>query len=151
MPFGLKNSPATFMREMGVILASVKWKISLMYLDDVDVFSNTIEDHIDNLKVVLELFKNAGVTLKPEKCFFFQKKIDYLRNVIRLGSLVVGPQATEAIEKLKTSSNLTELRSFPGRCNVLRWFVLNFARISAPRNLKLRKGRTVILDSLNEE
>lgn len=67
------------------------------------------------------------------------------------GSLEVASQATDAIQKLKVPKMVTELRSFLGICNVFRRFASNLARISAPLNLKLRKGLAVKLDSLKKE
>lgn len=50
MTFGLKNAPGTFKMAMEVILASIKRKFALFYLDDVEIFSNTPGDHIYKVK-----------------------------------------------------------------------------------------------------
>lgn len=92
---------------MDVVLASVKWKFALVYLEEVVVFSNTVDDHIDHLKAVLKLLKNAGLTLNLKKCFFFHNNIYYLGHVIKLGSLEVAPKESASNEKLKPSSNIT--------------------------------------------
>lgn len=46
MLFGLKNSPATFQRDVDVVLSSVKWQVDLIYIDDIINFSHSIEDHL---------------------------------------------------------------------------------------------------------
>ena len=151
MPFGLRNAPGTFQRAIDVILAQVRWQYSLVYLDDIVVFSKTGEEHIDHVRSVLSLLADAGVTLKLKKCFFFTDKIDYLGHVIRPGKLQIAEHTTDAIRQLQAPTNLTELRSFLGLCNVFRRFVPNFARIAAPLNRKLRKGEPTVFGPLNEE
>lgn len=71
MPFGLRNTPATFQRNMGIILSSVMWQFALIYLNDIAVFSKTPEDHIEHTGKVLTLLRDFGVTLKLNKCAFF--------------------------------------------------------------------------------
>ena len=68
MPFGLMNAPGTIQRAADIILASVKWQHALVYLDDVIVYSDTLEEHFDHLESVLRLLRDAGLTLKPPKC-----------------------------------------------------------------------------------
>lgn len=52
MPLGLNNAPETFKRAMDVILASVKWPLALIYLDDVLIFWNSFGEKIDHLKTI---------------------------------------------------------------------------------------------------
>ena len=55
MPFGLKNAPGTFQRAAEVILAGVKWKFAMVYLDNIIICSSLIEEHYDHLATVVEL------------------------------------------------------------------------------------------------
>jgi len=71
LPLGLTNAPATFQRAIGIILSGVKWKTCLVYLDDVIVFSRTVEKHITRPDEVFGLFSRAGVSLKASKCILF--------------------------------------------------------------------------------
>ena len=64
MPFGLKNAPGTFQRAADVILAGVKWQFALVYLDDIIIYSSSIEEHYDHLATVLKLVHKAGISLK---------------------------------------------------------------------------------------
>lgn len=100
----------------------------------------------------MTLLKNSGVNLKLKKCFFFRNKMEYIGHMISPVSLEAAPQETTAIEKLKPPSNVIDLRFFLGLFNVFKRFLPNyFARISAPLNLKLRKGQLTTFDILNEE
>jgi len=83
MPFGLTNASATFQRALEILLAGVKWQFCLVYLDDVIIFSQTEEQHIDHVDKVLKILHQAGVTLKLRKSHFFRKSVDYLGHKIR--------------------------------------------------------------------
>lgn len=84
--------------------------------------------------------------LKLNKWHFFHNRINYLGQVISPGSLDVAPKATDANKKLNIPTNITELRSFLGLCNVFSRFVPNVAGISAPLNLKFRKAKPTNFD-----
>ena len=54
MPFGLTNAPATFQRAMDTILAGMKWRLCLVYLDDVIIFARDVDTHLVRLDAVLQ-------------------------------------------------------------------------------------------------
>lgn len=110
--FGLKNAPGTFQCAMDVSLSRVKWQFTLFYLDDIVVFSRLPNERIDQVRQVLTLLRNAGVTLKLRKCEFFTNSIDFLGHVIRPGQLEVSSHTVDVIRDLKPPTNFTELRSF---------------------------------------
>ena len=65
MPFGLTNAPATFQRLIEQILSGLHWTTCLVYIDDILIFSATVEDHLERLRDVLNRLKNAGLKIKP--------------------------------------------------------------------------------------
>jgi hypothetical protein len=67
MPMELRNAPSTFQRMVDAVLGDLKWKICFGYLDDVGVFSNSFEEHIEHLRIVLSRLREAGLTLHPKK------------------------------------------------------------------------------------
>ena len=151
MTFGLCNAPATFQRTVYMLLSGYRLRTCLVYLDDIIMFSNTAEEHVDHVRFVLTVLKEAGFSLKLKKCKFFAKSVDYLGHAIRPGRLEVATKNTEAVKRFKEPTTQTELRSFLGFCNVYRRFVPNFARTAAPLNAFLRKGCTTELTPFNEE
>ena len=140
MPFGLCNAPATFQRAMDILLAGIRWKSCLVYLDDIIIFSKEVDEHIKHVEQVLEKLQSAGVSLKLKKCKFFAKTVDYLGHVIRPGLLEVATKNTVAIDGFEEPSTQTHLQSFLGVCNVYRRFVPNFAQVAHLLNVMLKKG-----------
>ncbi len=83
LPFGLKNAPAKFQRVMDKILAGLDFV--RCYIDDIVVYSDTVEEHQIHLKIVFEWLKVHGLRLHPGKCKFFQESVEYLGYVIYPG------------------------------------------------------------------
>ncbi|GMF51122.1 unnamed protein product [Phytophthora fragariaefolia] len=79
MPFGLSNAPGTFQRMMDAVPRGRTWKSCLVYLDDVIIYtSGDISRHVVELSVELERLAQTGLSLKPRKCSFAMKKLEYL-------------------------------------------------------------------------
>jgi len=132
LPFGLVNAPASFQRALDIILSGLRWKTFLVYLDDVIVFSRTVEDHIRHLLKVLLLLEKSGLSLKPSKCHLFQKEVEYLGHVVRPGQLLVNQKNIKSLAQALPPRNHTEFRSFLGMCNVYRRFIKDYAHIAKP-------------------
>ena len=77
MPFGLCNAPRTFERLMETVLRGMQWERAVLYLDDPIIFSATLEEHMQRLKEVFERLKKANLMLKPSKCHFFRKQVEF--------------------------------------------------------------------------
>lgn len=82
MPFGLKNAPSTFQRVMDNVLKDLQNKICLVYMDDIIIFSTSLQEHINNLKLVLEKLQNAGLRIQLDKSEFLCKSVEFLGHVI---------------------------------------------------------------------
>ena len=70
MPFGYKNGPSIFQRIMQNVLAPFLWIFVLVYIDDIVIFSLTLEDHISHLDQVFKAIEGSRVTLSVTKCHF---------------------------------------------------------------------------------
>ena len=68
MPFGLNNAPATFQRLMNKVLRQYIEKFVQVYLDDMIIYSNNLDEHKRHIKAVLEKIKKVNLKLKPSKC-----------------------------------------------------------------------------------
>ncbi len=134
LPFGLKNAPAAFQRAMNHILKEHIGKICHVYIDDIIIFSNSFEEHMAHVKLILDTLKAANLRAKLSKCKWFQRDVEYLG--FRLTGEGILPQETktEAIRNAAAPTNRKEIRSFMGLANYYRRFVKNFAQIAKPIN-----------------
>ena len=122
-----------------------------MYLDEVIVYSDTLEEHFDHLDAGLCFLRDAEMTLKLPKCHFFKMSVDYIGHIVTPGRLEVAKRATEAVEKELPPRNASELQSFFGLCNVYRRFVPKFFRLAKAFNLKLWKDQPVKWGDLTDD
>ena len=99
MPFGLTNAPATFQWLMQSCLGNLHLHYCIIYLDDVIVFSKTLEEHVVRLRVVCKKLKQEGLKLKPSKCGFFRQELTYLGNVVSKDGIQTDPKKVEALCK----------------------------------------------------
>lgn len=82
MPQGVTNAPSTFQRLMEKCVGDLHLSEVLVFLDDVIVFSRTLEEHEERLMKVLHRLKTYGLKLSPEKCQFFKSSVKYLGHVV---------------------------------------------------------------------
>ena len=132
MPFGLCNAPSCFQRLMECVLRSLNWRIALIYLDDVLVYSRTFRDHLDHLRLVFDRFREAGLKLKPKKCHFGQKSVKFLGHVISKDGVQPDPGKIKAIKEYPVPRRVKDVRAFLGLANYYRKFVKDFAKIAGP-------------------
>ncbi|CAI5643241.1 unnamed protein product [Oreochromis niloticus] len=132
MPFGLCNAPSTFQRLMERIFGDQHCQSLLLYLDDVIVFSSTVEEHVSRLDVVLGRLQQEGLKAKLEKCSFFQSEVSYLGHVVSRDGVSTDPNKIEAVSKWPRPNHVSELHSFLGFASYYRRFVEGFAKLAAP-------------------
>ena len=142
LPFGLTNAPSTFQRMMERCLHDIHLQECLVYLDDVIVFSNSIEEHMQRVENVFQRLQECGLKLKPNKCSFLMRKINYLGHVVSEAGIEPDPSKVEVIRSWPVPTNVDELRRFLGFASFYRKFVKDFAKKAKPLNLLLPPTRT---------
>ncbi|XP_076059649.1 uncharacterized protein LOC143036286 [Oratosquilla oratoria] len=110
MPFGMTNAPATFQRLMNRITEDIPSCVT--YLDDVVVYSDTWQDHLDRLSLLFDKLVSANLVLNLTKCEFVQAKVHYLGYVIGQGELAPPQAKVEAILRIPVPQTKKEIRSF---------------------------------------
>ena len=137
MPFGLSTACATFVRLMRKVLAGLE-NVSC-YFDNILVFSQTWEEHLKHIKLVLSRLRDHGLTAGPDKCFFGYKEIKYLGYLLGNNSLQPLKSRVETITNLPLPSTKKALRSFMGTIGYYNRFIPQFSTVSAPINELLKK------------
>lgn len=114
MPFGLTNAPAIFQGIMNWIFATLLRKGVLVFMDDIMVYSKTLEEHIQLLQQVFDILRAQKFYIKLSKCSFAQKEVEYLGHMISSAGVSTEATKVEAIKNWPTLTNLKELRGFLG-------------------------------------
>ena len=140
MPFGLSNSPASFQRLMDLVLRDLR-AFALCYIDDIIVFSDSFNNHLDHLQRVFDALRSAHLIVKPSKCHFLQARIQFLGHVVSAGIVEPDPAKTEAIRYWPTPKDQHSLQVALGLFNYYRKFVPGFSTVADPLNKLLRKGQ----------
>jgi hypothetical protein len=99
MPFGLCNSPTTFKRMMNNVLRDFLHKFVTVYLDDACIYSRTVEEHMEHMRLVLQRLKEEDHKLRLEKCFFGLQEMEYLGCIVSGGKLSVSTKKVKAVKK----------------------------------------------------
>ncbi|KAG5276960.1 hypothetical protein AALO_G00111880 [Alosa alosa] len=134
MPQGVTNAPSTFQRLMERCMGDLNRREALVFIDDLIIFSDTLEQHESRLLQVLNRLKEYGLKLSSEKCKFFQTSVKYLGHVVSQYGVETDPQKIEALKTWPVPRNLKELRSFLGFSGYYRRFVKDYSRITKPLN-----------------
>ena len=132
MPFGLCKSPASFQRMMDIVLSGLKWRSCLVYLDDVIVFSETFEEHLQRLGDVLTAIGKAGLRLKISKCSFGETSIQMLGHVVDKDGVRPDPEKIRAVIGFPRPTDVKSIQSFVGLCSYYRKFIPSFAEHARP-------------------
>uniref|UniRef100_A0A0P4ZJF0 RNA-directed DNA polymerase n=2 Tax=Daphnia magna TaxID=35525 RepID=A0A0P4ZJF0_9CRUS len=132
MAFGLCNAPATFQRLMNYVLRDVLGNKALVYLDDVIIFSDTFESHLNDIREIFNLLKAANLKLKLNKCQFAKRSVNYLGHVISTDGIKPDPSKIDKIVNYKTPTSVDEVRSFLGLAGYYRRFIKDFGSIAKP-------------------
>ena len=94
---GLAGAPASFQAMMDVLLAGLKWNTCLIYLDDVVLFSSTIDQHLMRLEAVLIRIMEANLRIKLKKCHFFESILKILGFVVDKNGILPDPAKLRAV------------------------------------------------------
>ena len=132
MPFGLCNTLPTFQRLMQNCLGELNLTYCLIYLDDVIVFSDTPEEHLQRMRVVFDRLCEHGLKLKLSKCEVFKSEINYLAHHVSQKGVLPSKKNLESIAQCPPPDMYTKVKSFVGLVGHYRHFIKGFAKIAAP-------------------
>ena len=132
MPFRLCNAPPTFRRLMQNYLGKLNLTYCLIYLDDMIVFCEMPEEHLQRMHVVFDCLGEHGLKLKPSKCNVFKSEINYLAHHVSQKGVLTSKKNLESIAQCPPLDTYTKVKSFVGLVGHYRCFIKGFAKIAAP-------------------
>ena len=140
MPFGLSNSPLTYVRLMNTVLHGLIGNTASVFLDDILIVSETEEEHFHKLNQVFSRLAAAGLKVKLEKCRFLQEQVTYLGHQIDSQGLKTVQSKVDVVKHFPTPTSVEKVRSFLGLTGYYRKFIKGYADIAQPLSSLLKKN-----------
>lgn len=141
MPFGLTNAPATCMRLMNNVLAECLDIFAIAYLDDILVYSESEQKHVEHVKQVLTLLQEYDLLLKPEKCEFHVTETEFLGFMVSTEGLAMSQNKVKSVMEWPTPTTVKEVQAFLGFANFYRRFIQGYSRIATPLSELTKKDQ----------
>ena len=133
MPFGLTNATATYSRALMHVLRGLVWQRCIVYIDDVVVWGDSMEDHFKSLHDVFKRYSINNVNVKLSKCHFDCSETEFVGHKVEVGKGTrVDPKKVEAIVNMKRPQNVQEIKSFLGMTSYYKRFVPEYAQLALP-------------------
>jgi hypothetical protein len=132
MPFGLKNATSTFTLTMSEVFKDLGSAFLKVFVDDLNVHSETWDDHIRHLDAVLCKLKEVNLKLNPSKCCFVAKSITFLGHVVSREGIQPDLGKVEVILHFPTLKHVVGVRSFLGLTGYYREYIKGYSNLAGP-------------------
>ena len=139
MSSGLTNAPAAFMDLMNQVFQPYLDRFVIVFIDDILVYSGSLEEHSEHLRIVLQTLRERQLYAKLSKCQFWLDRVAFLGHVISVEGVSVDPHKIEAVVNWKPPKKVSEVRSFLGLARYYKNFVEGLSKIAAPLTKLTRK------------
>jgi hypothetical protein len=141
MSFGLTNAPAYFMNLMNKVFMEEPDKFVVVFIDDILIYSKSVEEHEQHLRVVLGKLRAHKLYAKFSKCEFWLEKISFLGHILTAEGVAVDPGKVETVSNWQQPTNVGEIRSFLSLAGYYRRFIEGFFKIARPMKELLKKKK----------
>jgi hypothetical protein len=141
MSFGLTNAPAYFMYLMNKVFMEYLDRFVVVFIDDILVFSKTMQEHEEHLRQVLEKLRSNQLYAKFSKCEFWLTEVAFLGHVISDGGVSVDLGKVKDVFNWMPPTIVSEIRSFLGLAGYYRRFIKDFSKIAKPMTKLLEKNK----------
>ncbi|PNF18384.1 hypothetical protein B7P43_G12483 [Cryptotermes secundus] len=139
MPFGLKSAPSTFQRMMNNVLSELIGNRCLVYMDDILIIGETLEEHNSKLRAVFEKLHESNLKIEPDKCEFLKEELSYLGHIVTAEGVKPDDKKIEAVVKFPIPQSQKDVKSFLGLAGYYRKFIADFSAIARPLTNLLKK------------
>src|SRR6185503_18641217 len=128
-----------FQRMMNNIFRPYLDQFVNIYLDDILIFSKTLKEHLEHIKLVLEILRRNQLYGNLKKCDFLKEEIEFLGHIVSKEGIQVDPKKTKTIDEWKPLKDVHDVRSFLGLTNYYKKFIADYAKLTEPLTQLLRK------------
>ena len=144
MSFGLTNAPAYFMNLMNKVFMDELDKFVIVFINDILIYSKSVQEHEQHLRVVLEKLRTNKLYAKFSKCEFWLEKVTFLGHILTADGVTVDPEKVKVVSNWRQPTNVSEIRSFLGLAGYYRRFIEGFSKIARPMTELLKKEKKFI-------
>ena len=128
----MKTSPSEFQRLMQIVFRDELHWMLIVFLDDLIIFSKTVEEHLDKLDIVLQRLVEHGLKIEPSKCAILRESVKFLGRVVSENGIECDPEKVKAVEEWPVPENTEELGAFLATVGYHRKYIKNFSQIAKP-------------------
>lgn len=137
LAMGLANAPSFFQRLMERLVADMVHPetgkpFAKAYLDDVIIFSNTWQEHLLHVRMVVQCLQAAGLKLSASKCYWGQRAVLYLGHIVNGAGTRPNPKLCQGVQEFPVPTSIKQVQAFLGICNYFRNYIPKFADLAAP-------------------
>ncbi len=132
LPFGLSNAPAVFQALVNDVLRDMLNQFIYVYLDDILIFSHSLQEHVQHVRRVLQRLLENGLYVKAEKCVFHAQSVPFLGYIVSVEGMRMDPDRVQAVVDWPTPDSRKALQRFLGFANFYRRFIRSFSQLAAP-------------------
>jgi hypothetical protein len=141
MPFGLTNVHVYFMNFMNKVFMEELDKFVVVFIDDIFVYSQSVEEHGQHLRIVLGKLQDNQLYAKFSKCEFWLQKVSFLGHILTAEGVAVDPEKVTTVANWKRLASVTEIWSFLRLAGYYRRFIEGFSKIARPMTTLLQKDK----------
>ena len=145
MPFGMKNASAVFSRMMRKLLEPLDRCDIHNFIDDILVGSEEWEEHVRSVDLILGRIQDAGLTIKPSKCYLGYEELSFLGHELASGTVRPETDKIEKLQKAERPCTKQNVRAFLGLAGYYRKFIPNFAETAMPLTDATKKGKPEVI------
>ncbi|KAH0784240.1 hypothetical protein KY290_003838 [Solanum tuberosum] len=120
MSFGLTNAPVAFMDLMNIVFRQYLDIFVIVFINDILIYSRSENEHVDHLRIVLQVLKDQQLFAKFSKCEFWLRSIAFLGHIMSRKGIEVDPKKTDAVKSWPRTLTPSDIRSFLGLAGYYR-------------------------------
>ena len=135
MPSRLTNAPAAFQHLMNNVFSDLLDICVLIYLDNILIYSDTLEEHCCHIHEVLLQLQHNKLYARGDKCSFHKDTIEYLGFILSPNGLLMDPSKVSTILEWLEPCKIKDIQSFLGFANFYRRFISDYSKITVPWTL----------------